>query len=107
MSNENKEKAMLADDLSQYIREKHNQDECVGFSDGYKLALKKLKLMAVSSNVSNSLVADIRNKLTPINNLCVMLRNAPRNLTDDGDINNIIFSEIAQCEKSIKYLSNL
>lgn len=54
MSNENKEKAMLADDLSQYIREKHNQDECIGFSDGYKSALKKLKLMDVPSNVSGS-----------------------------------------------------
>ena len=58
-------------------------------------------------SVSNSLVADIRNKLSPINNLCAMLRNAPRNLTDDEDINNMIFSEIKQCEKSIEYLSNL
>lgn len=57
--------------------------------------------------VSNSLVADIRNKLNPINNLCAMLRNAPRNLTDDEDINNLIFSEVKQCEKSIEYLSNL
>lgn len=52
-------------------------------------------------------VADIRNKLNPIDNLCAMLRNAPRNLTDDEDINNLIFSEVKQCEKSIEYLSNL
>ena len=40
-----KEKAMLAEDLTSYINENHTQEECVGFIDGYNAALTKLKLL--------------------------------------------------------------
>jgi hypothetical protein len=45
------EKAILADDLSVYITDKHTQEECVGFIDGYKAALTKLKTLG-THNVS-------------------------------------------------------
>ncbi len=38
----NKEK-MLADSLEIYIREKHTQEECIGFIDGFKEALRQLE----------------------------------------------------------------
>ena len=43
MNIEDKQKAMLADDLTAYINEKHNQDKCTGFIDGYNAALSKVK----------------------------------------------------------------
>ena len=43
MKLELKEKAMLADDLTDYINKKHTQEECSGFIDGYESALNKLK----------------------------------------------------------------
>lgn len=36
---ETKEK-LLASSLEQYIREKHTQEECIGFIDGFKAALQ-------------------------------------------------------------------
>ena len=30
---------LLAVDLTEYIKEKHNQDRCIGFSDGYEAAM--------------------------------------------------------------------
>lgn len=47
MTTEDKKKAMLADDLSVYIQDKHTQEECVGFIDGYNAALAKLDLLGV------------------------------------------------------------
>jgi hypothetical protein len=38
---------MLADDLSAYIKDKHTQEECIGFIDGYNAALTKLKLLGI------------------------------------------------------------
>jgi hypothetical protein len=52
MTQEEKEKAMLADDLSAYINEKHTQEECIGFIDGYKSALSKLKKLRVAIVIS-------------------------------------------------------
>ena len=37
------ETKMLADELTKYINEKHTQEECVGFSDGFELALQLAK----------------------------------------------------------------
>jgi len=48
MNTENKQKAMLADDLSTYIKDKHTQEECIGFIDGYNAALSKLKLLGIA-----------------------------------------------------------
>lgn len=35
MIDTNKAKKMLADALTKYIKEKHTQEECVGFIDGF------------------------------------------------------------------------
>ncbi len=48
MNIEDKEKAMLADDLIAYINEKHTQEECIAFIYGYESALKKLKKLRVA-----------------------------------------------------------
>jgi len=48
MNTEDKQKAMLADDLSAYIKDKHTQEECIGFIDGYNAALTKLKLLGIA-----------------------------------------------------------
>ena len=47
MTTEQKEKLMLADDLTAYINQKHTQEECIGFIDGYNAALAKLKLFSI------------------------------------------------------------
>ena len=62
---------------------------------------------ALLPDLSNSLVADIRNKLTPPLNLCAMIKDLPRPLTKDTDLNKMILKEVKQTEISIKYLSNL
>lgn len=48
MNTEDKQKAMLADDLSVYVKDKHTQEECIGFIDGYNAALNKLKLLGIA-----------------------------------------------------------
>ncbi len=59
-------------------------------------------------SVSNSLVADIRNKLTPPNNLCAMLKDRDVDpFIGDDPRNGMIDKEIEQTLNSIKYLSNL
>jgi len=52
MTTEEKEKLMLADDLTAYINEKHTQEECIGFIDGYNAALARLKLFSIPDVVS-------------------------------------------------------
>jgi len=47
------ETKMLADELTKYINEKHTQEECVGFSDGFELALQLAKNNEVLDLVSN------------------------------------------------------
>jgi hypothetical protein len=42
MNIEDEQKAMLADDLSAYIKDKHSKEECIGFIDGYISALTNL-----------------------------------------------------------------
>ena len=34
------EEKLLADSLETYIRDKHTQEECIGFIDGFKKALR-------------------------------------------------------------------
>jgi len=45
---------MLTDDLTAYINEKHTQEECIGFIDGYNAALAKLKLFSIPDVVGQS-----------------------------------------------------
>jgi len=45
MNKKDKEKLMLADDLTDYIYKKHTQEECAGFADGYKAALLKVEIL--------------------------------------------------------------
>jgi hypothetical protein len=53
MNIEFKERVMLADDLTAYINEKHTQEECIGFIDGYKSALNKLKKLSKVAVIKN------------------------------------------------------
>jgi len=41
--NKEEKRLMLADDLTAYIYEKHTQEECTGFADGYEAALRKVE----------------------------------------------------------------
>ena len=59
------------------------------------------------ADVSNSLVADIRNKLTPVKNLCAMLKNSDLMYDLDRSKHKLIEKEIEQTLKSVEYLSNL
>ena len=54
MNLEDKQKAMLADDLSAYIKDKHTQEECIGFTDGYNAAFTKLKSLGIPDVVGQS-----------------------------------------------------
>lgn len=49
MTEEQKKRIMMADDLTLYIRNKHTQEECNGFIDGYEAALRKLKELGLPS----------------------------------------------------------
>ena len=57
MNNEEKEKAMLADDLTVYIKDKHTSDEVVGFIEGYKAALNKFKELGLGYVSGSTLTA--------------------------------------------------
>ena len=54
MINETNEERALADDLTAYINDKHTQEECIGFIDGYKAALTKLKNLRLGDPVEPS-----------------------------------------------------
>lgn len=51
MNTEDKQKAMLAHDLTGYVKDKHTQDECMGFIDGYNAALTKFKFLGIKNVV--------------------------------------------------------
>ena len=61
------------------------------------------------ADVSNSLVADIRNKLTPVKNLCAILKNRDVEpyMEKDDKLNKIVNSEIEKTLEVIEWLSNL
>jgi len=54
MIQETNEERALADDLTAYINDKHTQEECIGFIDGYKAALAKLKNLRLADVVGQS-----------------------------------------------------
>ena len=67
MNTEDKQIAMLIDDLSAYIKDKHTQEECIGFIDGYNAALTKLKILGTPDVVGQSeqlqsILTDLDNK---------------------------------------------
>jgi hypothetical protein len=82
--------------LDNYIRERHNQDECVGFIDGYNKAKEKYKyteedvmkaydfgsnaLLGVSKN---SLIQSLQQPKMPVGFECEMLQKKPKH-TDYG-----------------------
>jgi hypothetical protein len=39
------EEKLLADSLETYIRDKHTQEECIGFIDGFKEALRQFAVI--------------------------------------------------------------
>jgi hypothetical protein len=54
MTEETFEERALADDLTAYVNDKHTQEECIGFIDGYKAALAKLKNLRLGVVVGQS-----------------------------------------------------
>ena len=54
MTEETFEERALADDLTAYVNNKHTQEECIGFIDGYKAALAKLKNLRLGVVVGQS-----------------------------------------------------
>jgi hypothetical protein len=54
MIQETNEERALADDLSAYVNDKHTQEECIGFIDGYKSALVKSKNLRLADVVGQS-----------------------------------------------------
>ena len=44
------EEKLLADCLETYVREKHTQEECIGFIDGFKEALRQYRVVSCSCN---------------------------------------------------------
>ncbi len=93
----------------------NDQLEIETWNDNYVFWLENLANGADKSTepvlhkhiVSNSLVADIRNKLTPPKNLCAMIKALPRHILEDTQFEDLIIREVEQTEKSIDYLSNL
>ena len=64
-------------------------------------------ILKKESDDKDSLIADIRNKLSPANNLCAMLKDSGLKYHNNPDIHILIKKEIERVEKSIEYLSNL
>lgn len=58
-------------------------------------------------NPDKDLGSDIRNKLSPINNLIAMIDDTSVRIHEDDELELIIRREITQCKESIKYLENL
>ena len=50
---EDKEKAMLADELTLYIKDEHTSEEYTGFIDGFKAAFYILKLYTVNDIIKH------------------------------------------------------
>lgn len=69
--------------------------------------INELEAVLMLCGVSNSLVADIRNKLTPINNLVAMIEDTKVVLMMDKDKAKLINTEIAKVKYTIEYLSKL
>ena len=74
-----------------------------------EVADELVKLFAIPVVSNLLLVADIRNKLSPVKNLCTMLKNREVEpyMEKNDSLNKLVDKEIEQCLKSIKYLSNL
>ena len=69
--------------------------------------LKQVKNNDLLHSVSDSLVADIRNKLSSPKNLCAMLQDSCMPLHHNSDMDKIVRKEIKNTLKNIEYLSNL
>lgn len=46
--------------VDKYIKEKHNQDECIGFIDGINAALELVNKIAFNTPVMRSLPSDLK-----------------------------------------------
>jgi len=60
-----------------------------------------------NANTTETDGAKIRNALSPIKNLCSMLKHQTLNYSDNPEINQCIIEEIENSLKSVEYLSNL
>ena len=75
--------------------------------DSLASEIDRLKKQLSLYSVSDSLVADIRNKLSSPKNLVAMLKDSPLLHHPNVKIHEMIRKEMEQTLKSIDYLSNL
>lgn len=54
---------------------------------------------------TQKLADDIRNKLSPIKNLCLIIKNIPRPLVHNPTLENLILRELDKSEEAVNYLS--
>jgi hypothetical protein len=71
----------------------------------YRTFIAGRKSVLLGDQRENTLLADIRNKLSPFKNLVAMLESS--DLVYHSDIHKIIEREIGQCKKNIEYLQSL
>lgn len=53
----------LEEVLTKYVKEKHTQDECIGFIDGYKAQEEKIKALEEEIERLNEEVSELEIKL--------------------------------------------
>ncbi len=105
---EETEKA-LADDLSIYIKNKHTQEECIGFIDGYNAAIKKVENLGLFDVIH--WVAAVNNLPKPLETVWLSNGKGWTNLgclieTDEGyhwaESNGVVYQDksdiVAECE---------
>jgi len=75
----------------------------------YEELEKAVKNNAVLPHVSGSLAADIRNKLSPVKNLCTMLKNREVDpyMEKNDKLNDLVDSEIEKALNVVEWLSGL
>lgn len=78
------------------------------YGDNFSPNELNIELVELEVNISGEIGADIRNKLTPMKNLIMMLKDNIY-ITRNGDIKmqKLFKKEIKNCEESITYLKNL
>lgn len=79
---------------------------CMGdfTSDGVKVFFNENFIESLR-NVAEAMRADIRNKLTPVNNLCAMLEDSELMYHHEASGHKIIKQEIIKTKQTIEYLS--
>lgn len=95
----------LTKDFTTFCKEHGITEKKVGLLMG--LVTKNLNIVIDQENKPSNLNADIRNKLTPVDNLIAMLEDGIILNINDLGVSNMLEREVIQVKKSIEYLSNL